>query len=73
MLERMMSNTNTPPLLGGVKSCTKTKEMIAAVPQTDTYQTTSRWTHTTLGHIPKGHTNLPKDHVHCIFIHTARN
>jgi hypothetical protein len=73
MLERIWSNRNTPPLLEGVRSSTKTKEIIVAVPQIDGNQTTSRSIHTTLGHIPKGHTNLPKDHVHCIFIHIARD
>ena len=54
---------NTLLLLMGVQTCTATMEINMAIPQKIESLSTSRPIYTTLGHIPKGRSILPQEHV----------
>ena len=63
MLERIQSKGNTPPLIMGMQTCTVTLEINMVVSQKIGYQSTSRLSNTTLGHIPKGYRPIPQGHL----------
>ena len=68
MLERMCIKGNTPPLLLAMTICTTTLKINMVVSPEIGNQPTSKPSNTTLGHISKGCSIIPKGHFSTIFI-----
>ena len=73
----MWNQGNTPPLPAGVQICIATLEISMKVSQKIGNQSTTRSSNTTLGHIPKGYSNIPQKHllnnVHSSIIRHSQN
>jgi len=59
----MRNKGNTPPLLEGVQTCTTTLEIYLAISQIIGNSSTSRYSYTTPGHIPKRCSPIPQGHL----------
>ncbi|KAL6038710.1 hypothetical protein STEG23_033145 [Scotinomys teguina] len=77
MLERIWSKRNTPPVLVEMQIGTTTLESSMANPQKIGNHSSSRPSHTTLGHIPKECPVIPQGHmlnyVHSSIICNSQN
>ena len=71
MLERMWSKGNTPPLMLEVQTSTATVEISTVISQKIRNQSTSRFSNTTFGHIPKGGTLTTQGHVLLNYVHNS--
>ena len=73
----MWGKGNTFSLLVQVQTCTTTVEIGVLVSQKIGSQATSRPSNTTLGHIPRGCSNIPQEHllnyVHSSTIYNSHN
>jgi hypothetical protein len=76
MLVRMQSKGNAPSLLLGGQTCTTSLQINMALSQKIGYQSTSRPSYTTPGHIPEGYSTVPQGHslnyVHSSFIRDSQ-
>ncbi|KAL6083391.1 hypothetical protein STEG23_025910, partial [Scotinomys teguina] len=67
----MWSKRNTPPLLVGMQIGTTTLESSMANPQKIGNHSSSRPSHTTLGHIPKECPVISQGHIPTVFVMTV--
>jgi hypothetical protein len=63
MLTRIWNKQNTPPLLGGVQTCTVILEINLVFSQKIENRSTAKLCYTTPGHIPKTHSTIVQEYL----------